>query len=80
MNRIFSRAATAFAFSAAIAIAGPNKDAELFIDCVPTTAGIDSMGACIAESSFTAGIFIRNANKVFSYQYSIAFDTSRLQV
>lgn len=82
MGHRFSRVMVALAFLAAItsiAFGGPNKTAELFIDCSPSTSAIDSIGKCFAESSFTTGVFIRNASKVYSYQYSISYDTSRLR-
>ncbi len=79
MGSIFSRVIAAFVFSAAVASAGPNKAAELYIDCAPATPEIDSLGSCVAESSFTAGVFIRNASKLYSYQYSLAYDAARLR-
>jgi hypothetical protein len=78
-----SKMKTAFAvfFAGTIALAGPNKDAELFIDLIATTSDIDSsgMGICLSDSNFTAGVVIHGAKKLYSYQYYIAFDTTRLK-
>jgi hypothetical protein len=79
MGYFLSRVWVALWVTAVITLAGPNKAAELFIDCAPASPSIDSLGMCVAESSFVAGIVVRNARKVYSYQYSIVFDTSRLQ-
>jgi hypothetical protein len=81
MNSIKIKAAFAVFVAGTIALAGPNKDAELFIDLAATTSDIDSngMGLCVADSSFTAGVVIYGARKLYSYQYYISFDTTRLK-
>jgi hypothetical protein len=81
MNLIKMKTAFAVFVAGTIALAGPNKDAELFIDLVATTSDIDSsgMGICRVDSSFTAGVVIHGVKKLYSYQYYVAFDTTRLK-
>jgi hypothetical protein len=78
MRMKFSNVMATVAMTAAVALGGTNKDAELYIDCAPATPIIDSMGTCVTDSVFTVGICVHKAVKVFSYQYSVVFDTSRL--
>lgn len=79
MKCVLTKALCALSLTAAIAFAGPNKSAELFIDLAPSSPAIDSSGACVAESSFTVGIVIHGAKKLFSYQCYVAFDTASLR-
>ena len=59
--------------------AGPNRNAELFIDCAPKTAGIDSVGTCIKDSALTMAIVLKGAKKVFDYQLFLGYDTAQLK-
>jgi len=59
--------------------AGPNRNAELFIDCAPKTAGIDSVGTCSKDSAVTIAIVLNGAHKVYDYQLFLVYDTAQLK-
>ncbi len=66
-------------FLLTFAIAGPNQDAELFIDFLPASDTIDSVGACPVESTITTAVMVHGASGLYSYEFYVQFDTASLQ-
>jgi hypothetical protein len=79
MNYYLLRSAIIMTSAIALALAGPNKNAAFFIDLSPTSAGIDSVGSCLKDSVFTAGVFVHDAKNLYDYECYIAYDTAQLQ-
>jgi hypothetical protein len=80
MKSIIVKTALFSVILGSIIFAGPNKSAELFVDCAPETPQIDSMSTCPTDSTFTVGIAIRGIQKMYGYQLYISIDTSHLRL
>lgn len=60
-------------------VAGPNRNAKLYIDFAPGTLSIDSIGGCPAESTITAAVRIEGASRLYGYQFYLKHDTASLR-
>ena len=59
--------------------AGPNQNAKLFIDFVPGSLSIDSVGGCPLDSTITAAVRVEGASRLYGYQFYLKHDTASVR-
>jgi hypothetical protein len=64
---------------AIVANAGPNSNAELYINFGTDTAKVDSVSYHSVADTFTAAIQINKAVSLYAFEFLVGFDTSALQ-
>jgi hypothetical protein len=67
------------AFLSMLTTAGPNSNAELYINFGTDTLKIDSIVSCKASDTITAAIQINKSVNLYGFQAHIGFDTAHLQ-
>ncbi len=79
MNSTIGKVILATALMIGVSLAGPNKAAELFVDCGVSTTNIDSVGICQKDSTISVGVILHNAKKLYDFQVYVSYDTAKLK-
>jgi hypothetical protein len=78
MSKSSSALLTILLFSM-VASAGPNSNAELYVNFGSDTSTIDSVSFHNVSDTFTAAIQIKKAVTLYGYGFHVGFDTAHLQ-